>query len=378
VKRTVAEALLVVVAGSPAAAQAPAASPSPLARGRDAFELNLGLQASYDDNVLRTVPAGGGQYIGDATAGLGYRHQWKRSWLSLGGQAGAQRYSRIDGLSRIDYAGRGLLALTLSRRTKVTFGQGYTSSYTRDIPELAASGLGLPLVVANRVESTLRLERPLMPRWQLEADAKYERLDFPSRLLAGGAELAVAPTLNRRRGRHGWITLGYSFEQGWSEGQSDRVHGVLAGLRRNPPRGLGYLVLAGDAYLERGGRNTPIGTAELSITRRQGTLVARYDRRVRHAFGLGRQVVTDLLSLNVSRGLSRRLTVAASGTIGVSNDPREPAFRHRSDTYRGLLQWAVSRAVSAGAGFEHWRSSLGGGVAPSNRGWVSLGYRVGS
>ena len=374
-----AEALLFLVAAVPAAAQAPSASPSPLARGRDAFEVNLGLQASYDDNALRTVPAGGGQYIGDATAALGYRHQWKRSWLSLAGQAGAQRYSRIDGLNRIDYGGRGTLALTLFRRTKLTFNQAYTSSYTRDIPELAASGLGLPLVVANRIESTLRFERPLMTGWQFEADAKYERLDFPSRLLAQGEEVSLFPTLNHRLGRHHWLTFGYAFEQGRSQGLDERAHGVLAGVRRSPPKGLGYLFLAGDAYLEGSHRNVPIGTAELSVTRRKSALTARYDRRIRHAFGLDRQVVSDLVSLSLSRAVSRRLTVAANATLGVSDDPRDPAFRYRSDTYRGLVQWAVSRTVSAGAGFEHWRSTLGGGfVAPSNRGWLSLGCRLGS
>jgi hypothetical protein len=337
------------------------------------------LQASYDDNVLRTVAAGGGQYIGDATAGLGYRHQWNRSWLSLDGQAGAQRYSRIDGLNRIDYGGRGTLALTLFRRTKLTFNQGYTSSYTRDIPALAASGLGLPLVVANRVESTLRFERPLTTGWQLEADAKYERLDFPSRLLARGEEVALFPTLNRRLGRHHQLAVGYAFEQGWSQGLDDRAHGVLAGVRRNPRRGLGYLFLAGDAYLESGHRNVPIGTAELSMTRRKSALTARYDRRIRHAFGLDRQVVSDLVSLSLSRAVSRHVTVAANATLGVNDDPRDPAFRYRSDTYRGLVQWAMSGVVSAGAGFEHWRSTLGGGfVAPSNRGWLSVGCRLGS
>jgi len=372
-------ALLFLAAAVPAAAQPPSASPSPLPRGRDAFEVDVKVQASYDDNVLRTVRPGGGQYIGDATAGLGYRHQWKRSWLSLAGQAGAQRYSEIDGLNRIDYGGRGTLALTLFRRTKLTFNQGYTSSYTRDIPELAASGLGLPLVVANRLESTLRLERPLMTGWQLEADARYERLDFPSRLLARGEELALLSTLNHRLRRHHWLAFGYSFEQGWSQGVDQRAHGLLAGVRRNPPKGLGYVLLAGGAYLGGSGRTVPIGTAELSLTRRKSALTARYDRTIRHAFGLDRQVVSDLGSFSLSRAVSRKVTVAANATLGAGRDPRDPAFRYRSDIYRGLVQWAVSRTVSADAGFEHWRSTVGGGlVAPSNRGWFSLGCRLGS
>jgi hypothetical protein len=364
--------------GAPAASPAPAPSPSPSAPARDRFEASLRLQGSYDDNVLRTEPRGEGQYVGDATAALGYRHRWRRSWLSFGGHASAQRYSIARRLDRTDYGGEGTLALTLFRRTKLTLDQTYASSYTRDIPALASAGLVLPLVVANRAESTVQFERPFASRWRFDTDAQYERVDFPSRALSKGEEVTVFSSVHRRLRRHHWLTLGYEFAQGWSSGlDGARVHGILAGIKRQPPRGFRYVLLGGDAYLEGTHEHVPIGTAELSLNRRQDHVTVHYDRRVRHVFGLGRMAVTDLVSLDLSRNLTRHLSLGATGTMGIHNDPRDPGFRFRSDTYTGLLQWAVTSDLTAAAGFSHWRSTVGRGlVTPSNRGWFSMGYRV--
>jgi hypothetical protein len=369
-------ALVLAVAG-PCAAQAPSASPSPSARNRSRFEFSLRVQGAYDDNVFRTAAEVDG-YIGDASAGLAYSRQSRRSSLQLEGQATAERYKEYGELSRIDYAGRGALNLTVFRRTTINLNQTYASSYTRDIPALANEGLVLPLVVANRAESTLQVGHPLSSRWRVDLDGRYERVFFPDQQLSNGEELTVFPSLQRRFGRSFSVAIGYAFQESRSGGLDDQAHGVLGGIRRRPPKGVGYLLLGGAAYLPQTQTTIGIGTGELSFNRKKDRAAARYERGIKHAFGLGRQVISDLFSFSVSRDLARSLTLQGTGTIGINNDPADPDFRFRSDTYTGSLQWAVTAELSANAGFTHWRSTLGRGeVTPSNRGYVSLGYRVG-
>ena len=252
----------------------------------------------------------------------------------------------------------------------------YSSSYTSDTNALADNGLVLPLVVTNRAESTVRLER-LGSRWQPRFETRYERFDFPSGSVPNGEELVITPSLWRKLGRVHAIGVAYVFQQGWSEAPHLRVHGALFGLGRRPAKGFGYRFEGGGAYLE-DGTTTAIGIAELSLSRRHTRLAARYERTVREGFGLGRLVFADVASLSISRDLARRLTFVARGTAGINTDPSDPAYRYRSDTYSGVLQWAVTRDLSADAGWSYWRSASGTEEpTPSSRGWVSLGYRLG-
>jgi hypothetical protein len=357
-----------------------AAQPSPTsraARGKDKFEFSVRLQGARADEALRIPHAGDAEYVGDATAALRYRRGWKRSSFSLGAQAGAERYSRRSELGRLDYAGEGALDVGLSRRTTLALGQTYVSAYTRDIAALADSGLVLPLVVANRAESTGRLER-LGSHWQSTFEVRYRRVDFPSGDLASGSEVMVNPSLWRRLGRSHAVGVGYLFERGWARAFSGDVHGGIMGVSRRAAKGLGYRLEAGGAYSQRSRKSMAIGAAELSLTRRKDRVSARYERGIQEAFGLSRQVLTDLFSLSVSRRIARPLSLGASGTFGINTDPADRTFRYRSDTYTGALQWAVTKDLSAGAGWSYWRSTFAKDVVtPSSRGWVSLGYRLG-
>jgi hypothetical protein len=190
--------------------------------------------------------------------------------------------------------------------------------------------------------------------------------------------LVVTPSLWHKLGRAHSIGVEYVFERAWGGAFGGDVHGGVVGVSRRPGKGWGYRVEAGGAYSQRSRKSTAIGAAELSLTRRKDRVAARYERGIQEAFGLSRQVLIDLVSLSISRRIARPLTLAASGTIGINTDPADPAFRYRSDTYTGALQWAVTKDLSAGAGWSYWRSTLGRDVAtPSSRGWVSLGYRLG-
>jgi len=307
-------AAIVLAVTGPCAAQTPSASPSPSTRTRSRFEFSLRLQGAYDDNVFRTAAEVDG-YIGDASAGLSYSRQSRRSSVQLEGQATAERYREFGELSRIDYAGRGALNLTVFRKTTVNLNQTYASSYTRDIPALANEGLVLPLVVANRGESTLQVGHPLSSRWRVDLDGRYERVDFPSQQLSNGEELTVFPSLQRRFGRFFSAAMGYAFQESRSGGFTDQAHGVLAGVRRRPPKGVGYLLLGGAAYLPETQATIGIGTGELSFNRKKDRAAARYERSIKHAFGLGRQVVSDLFSFSVSRDLARSLSLDRKSVV---------------------------------------------------------------
>jgi hypothetical protein len=368
---------LVLVLLTSAAVQPSSVSAAPSPRRRDKFNLSLVVRGSRDSNPLFVQSTADPQFIGDAGAHLEYRQGWKRSVFSLGAQGSAQRYSDRSDLGHFDYGGQAAFDVRLSRRMSLSGSQTYVSAYTRDIPAFAEAGLVLPLVVAHRAESTVRLER-LGSRWQPTVEAHYGRADFPSGALEAGTELAITPSLWRKLGRVHALGAAYVFERASRGAFDGDVHGGLVGITRQKAKGLGYRLEAGAAYVPRTRKSTAIGIAELSLTRRKDRVAAHYGRGIQEAYGLSRQVFTDLVSLSLSREVVRRLSLAASGAVGINTDPADRTFRYRSDTYTGALQWAVTKDLSAGAGWSYWRSTFAKDVVtPSSRGWVSLGYRLG-
>jgi hypothetical protein len=346
-------------------------------REKDHLELFVSAEASTDDNVLQTETPPDRAYLGDVSARLEYRHRWRRSWFRLSGHGDFQAFAGRDDLSRIAYGGEGFLALAPSRNTSVTARQIFESSYARDLRALVDAGVALPFEIANLAESDVRVERKLSPRWSADLEATYRHLDFPSGRLVDGDEFVVSPGLRRRLRRSRMLSFSYLYEEGRSAGLGDHAHGVLAGISRSPSDGLAYDVRGGMAYLAAADTLTPIGGADVAVNRRKNRLGARYERRVQHALGLGRQVVTDLLGLTVSRTLHRRLAASAAGTFGLNTDPADPSFRYRSGTYSADLDLVLGADLGARAGCTHTRIDSQAYVAgPSTRCSISMGYRM--
>jgi hypothetical protein len=233
------------------------------------------------------------------------------------------------------------------------------------------------LYVAQQAETTLSAERRLSDRWTAALDGGYVRIHFPSGALIDGDELSILPSLRRSVGRHTAIMLNYGVQQARATGVGTRVQGATVGLTRRPLRGFGYVLTGGGAYLERSRDVLAIGTAELSLTGRKESLVGHYERKIRQAFGYGREVATELVSLRISRTLARPLTFSADGTLAVNSDPGDPTFWFRSDTYSAGLQWALTSDLSAAGACTYWRND-NARTPPvhSTRFSMSLGYRM--
>jgi len=362
-----------VVLAAPSLAGAQTARRPP----KNQFELSLQAQGSWDQNIFLTPADGGGQYLGDLTAGLGYLRRARRSSLTLGAQATAQGYAEQGTLNQVGYAAQGGLSLTPSRGTSFALNQTYVSAYTRDIARLGQAGLVLPLYVAQQAETTLSAERRLSSRWAAGLDGSYVRIHFPSGALIDGDELSILPSLRRTVGRHTAIVANYGIQQARATGVGTRVQGATLGIMRRPPRGFGYVLTGGGAYLERSRALLAIGTTELSLTGRKANVVGRYERKIRQAFGYGREVATEMVALRVSRTLARPLTFSAGGTLAVNSDPGDPTFWFRSDTYSAGLQWALTSELSAAGTCTYWRNdNARTPPVSSTRFSMSLGYRM--
>jgi hypothetical protein len=360
----------------PALAPTAAAGPA-VPREKDHFELFLSAQASTDDNVLQTEAGSGREYLGDLGARVQYRHRWTRSWFRLGAHGGAQRFADRSDLSRLRYGGEAYLAVSPSARTSLTAEQTFLSTYARDLQSLVESGVALPLEEANLAESRVVIERRLRGRWTVGAEGTFRHLEFPDRRLADGDELGMEVSARRRLRLSRVASFTYAYQHGWADGFEEGSHAATAGLARRPARGFGYDLRAGAAYLAGPGRLTAAGGAEMSVTRRRGRVAARYDRRAHHALGLARQVISDVVGLDVSRRLSRRATVTAGGPVGFNSDPRDGEFRYRSDVFSADLDWALTRDLGARGGCSYTRiDSEAYEASPSTRCSVSLGYRM--
>jgi hypothetical protein len=104
------------------------------------------------------------------------------------------------------------------------------------------------------------------------------------------------------------------------------------------------------------------------------TFNAGYSRAPQQAFGIGTERIADVLSLSLSRTLTRSLSVSGRGIRTFGRDLVDPSFKFDTQALSLALQYRPTPQLSFGGGYGWTRVALNGVVLDSHSLDVTASY----
>jgi hypothetical protein len=359
----------------------PLASPVGLAADerRNGWVVQLGAEETYDTNPgFSTDPARQEDSFNDDVRGLfGYNHQRVRAGALLWVEGAYQRYRELQDEQFVFGVGAEVDFRPTERTTLVgsaTAGR----RYARNIQVLADTGILLPLTPVDAGSYAGRIQIRTSQRTTFETGVRYDTMDFADQALVDGDQLIADVEVERRMGTNHTLSAAYRYRRSlWQTGSTD-THGGLAGWRGDFNPWLSGSFFAGVAYLTDAVNRSvePLADVQLVASSSRSQVGVRYGRTTDQAFGLGRDRVADIVSLDASRTVTRTVTASAGGTWSWSSDPLDETFNFSTVRYEADLRWVFARGFALEGGYLYSRNTGGlAGADTVDSHQISLGVR---
>lgn len=341
----------------------PAAPPPAKEEGPVRWTLGLRAQERWEDNP-GFVTTGQSSFV--TRGGLDVSRTWRspRGELSVRGEGEATEYHSLPDLSRFMYAGGLAGQYRVSPRFSIAGEQVYSVANALDSAPLRDAGLLLPQVRTETLTSRLSFNAAVTSETTFTGEARYDRFQFDSETLVDGEALVAGGTLSHRLGERSSAGLSYSFVDNRTQGVDSQVQVLRTvwGTRLSPHWNLG--ASAGVSRLTLPDADAvwnPAGGVDLTGQYPRSEVSLRYSHSISQAFGLGQERVLDYVSAGLSRRLSRRFSVRADGSYGLSRDPEGDAFRIHTVSASGALRVTLTRelGLTLGGGFNRSSEPVG-------------------
>ena len=309
-------------------------------------------------------------------ASLDWSRRFQTGTFDLGAYGGSLYYPELNSFRQATYGGHLGLNAAPSARTKLTLGQTFARTNTR---QLAFDSGDVPLPTTGSTPRARRsgLTHRLSQSWELGLHGAFELRHYDQASLVDGEQAGVGLQLSRLVGRSGTVYLSYQFANGWCGDAWSRVHQALLGARHRPKHGVEIEVTAGAAYLEPGSSVYPAGSARIAAGGRHASFTLSYQRDFGQAFGYGRQTIADLGAASFAWTPATSFSVSAGYSYGYRRDPQDTAFTIRSQVASGGFNWGAPKGFSLSARYS-WESNETEGYprVEGSRVMASISYGV--
>jgi hypothetical protein len=268
------------------------------------WTLNVSAYQSRESNLRFQVPDDSGDvvtgYTGKLTGAL--VSERGRIGISIGG--GSTLFQRETGFNTFTYDVGIEAKRDLTQRWK-----GYLTAQARTIlsSEAQAQNVAqplLPLSLSRDQTASAGTSYRFSPRTTGLVDGSYTRVTFDSPLLIGGWTAGGKTSIEHLYSPTSSVGLLYGLEENSTFGVRVGVHTLFAEWRSGFGP-IGTRVFAGAMRIDPidglPARVKPAGSAELFSSLTGGVLDLTYGRSAAQAFGLGRMLVSDRVSLSYDR-----------------------------------------------------------------------------
>jgi hypothetical protein len=313
----------------------------------------LRLSGGYDSNVnlasadeaLSDTP---GQVLGSVKGRFG-REPWR---LGLQAEAGANLYPKVSEFNAPVFGGNLDVERKSSPHTRLFMRHNYRRDYVRSIVRVVDAGLVPGKVLSSTYTGGLGFQQGLAPRVSMIADASYDRVSYDEDRLPAGDTLALSAGLAWDLHETERMDLTYRYHSTRTGGLDGQGHGAALAWSRRLTRALDAGIVAGIA------RDEPLGSLEtvtpwslagrLAGTHRRHRVSASYRHSLEQAYGFGRSLLFDTVSLDEDYALTPRFSTGLRGSYSRGRDPiGGSSYRLRGWSALGELAYRVSPRTSA-------------------------------
>ncbi len=356
-----------------AQAQGPATPPP--------WRLALAAEGAFDGNprfVADDSPDARGAASARLTARLERNWTRARTRLALRGDGSRLAYRRAPDLTRTTWGFEAQALYAFSPRLQGRLDGGRRNDSSRDLRALTDSGFVLRQVLSRSRRAAGELAWRAREHATLHVTGRYERFEFDSAELFGGATLEGGARLEYSPWRHAslsasaeWQSQRRAREEGATRASDGSTRSLFAGGSLGAPErvqatlalGATRLVPLGDA---RARTLTLLASGTLRARRGRHTFSVQFDRRASQAFGLGRSALTFGAVASDAYALTPRLELAARANWSRTRDPASPDFRLRAWGGSAELGLRATPALRARASYTLYRGEDAGAAPRTN------------
>ncbi len=340
------------------------------------WDFSLHVQESWYSNrdFTTTSPSVSNTRAG---AGLAYTRNGPLSQFALSADAAYSFDNRQQGRNRINYSGGLDWTKQLGPRTSLRFREAASQSYTQSTPVLAEVGLVYPYTLIRTNNTSLSLSQQLSTRTSISLGGRYDRVDFPDAALSGaffgqvsGQQVTGSFDLSQVVSERDQLGLSYAYR--WSDTRGPVFHDNS--LSASWSRRLGQTTSGGVSIGANYWTAPSLGlsqymlVASVSLRKQVGrtTYAVAYSRTPQQVFGVGSERLADILSFNLSRTLTRSLSLSGRGVRTWGRDLVDPSFKYDTQALSLGLQYRPRPQLSFGGGYGWTRVRLNGVVLDSH------------
>jgi hypothetical protein len=306
------------------------------------YESNVNL--AIDEDALSDTP---GQVLGSVKGRFG-RKPWR---LGLEAEAGANVYPQVSEFNAPVFGGSLDVERTRLPHTRFFTRHNYRRDYVRSIVRFVDAGLVPGKVLSSTYTGGLGIQQGLSPRVSLIADASYDRVSYDEDRLPAGDTIAGSAGFAWDLHETDRVDLTYRYHRTRTGDLDGQGHGAALSWSRRLTKAL-------DAGLQAGiAREEPLGTLEtvtpwsvagrLVGTHGRHRVSTSYRHSLEQAYGFGRSLLFDTVSLDEDYALTPRLSTGLRGSYSRGRDPIGDSYRLRGWSAQGELAYRVSARSAA-------------------------------
>jgi hypothetical protein len=319
------------------------------------------LSESYDSNVnLATDEDAVSDWPALVIASL-KGHFGRQPWrLGIQAEGGANIYPEVSEFNAPVFGGSLDLERTGSGPSRVYVHGNYRRDYVRSIVRLVDAGLLPGKVLSSAYTGGAGFQRGLAPRLSFIADATYDRVSYDEDRIPAGDTGAAGGGFAWDVSATDRVDLTYQYHRTRSGDLDGQGHVAGLSWSRRLSRTLDAGIAAGIA------REKPLGSEETlnpwSLTGRlsgkhgRHRVAASYRHSLEQAYGFGRSLEFDAVSLDEDYSLTPRMVGGLRGSYSRGDDPLDSSYTLTGWSALGELVYRVSPRTTARLGYSFVRT----------------------
>jgi hypothetical protein len=332
----------------------------------------FGIGGGYDSNV-DFLPKGDptavdlerGDFSGRLQGSLKAQFA-RRSWiLVLQGDGSGIAYRNATGYDVFIYGGGVNTGGKISSLTRVSADLSYHRDYTRNLLRIADAALVEGRFLTNLATGSAQVSHRIKPLIGLVVGAVYERITFENDLPGGdtlslNAGLSWTPRerdkvnayfVHRRTVARGDIGNSDGIEMSWDRRLTSQMDtGVTVGLNRSDLL----------RRTEKGRSTFESLAGRLAGRHRRHALSAKFDHSLAQAYGLGRSLIFDVLTVDDGYSVTPRLNLALRGSFSRGHDP-DIDYRLKGEGLSSILTYQLAPRTTGRFSYSFWTRRETGG-----------------
>jgi hypothetical protein len=310
--------------------------------------LDISLGGGWDSNARFES---GGEHSANGYGQADVGRTWTTpSWtFAADVSGGGSVYRATTATNRYQFSGGLSASGALGTRTDLSVAGSGSVEYTDFLSDPATAGLALPLTLTRRVVGNATMQRRLGARTRLDLNADYGRYFFDSEELADGSGISGGAGLSRGVSDKTSLSFAYAYQANQYEGTGwSQVNRVSAGLSRTLSEHATLSMSGGVDGRSLEGLDTrwiASGSGTLAYKSSRTTWSLRFYRGVSPGPGLGTDRILNLFSLVLSSTPRPWLTLSATASHGINQDPLDPGSKYESDDVGVFVRFRLTRTL---------------------------------